>query len=77
VSANAGELPRGKPYPTAGFGGAMSPETVHPQGVTQSGEIVRLEYDLWGEGGGRTDLIDTTHEEVAQGAKVPVAEGQR
>ena len=55
----------------------MSPETTHPHGVTKSGEIVRLDYDLWAEGGGRTDLIGTTHEEVAQEAKVPAAEGQR
>ncbi|MGA9839122.1 MAG: hypothetical protein WBF81_03175 [Thermoplasmata archaeon] len=55
----------------------MSPETTHPHGVTQSGELVRLEYDLWAEGGGRTDLIDTTHEEIAQQANVPVSEGTR
>jgi FKBP-type peptidyl-prolyl cis-trans isomerase 2 len=53
----------------------MSPETPHPRGGTQSGELVRLEYDLWAEGGGRTDLIDTTHEEVAQQANVPASEG--
>jgi FKBP-type peptidyl-prolyl cis-trans isomerase 2 len=53
----------------------MSAETTHPHGATKSGELVRLEYDLWAEGGGRTDLIDTTHEEVAQQASVPVSEG--
>jgi FKBP-type peptidyl-prolyl cis-trans isomerase 2 len=52
----------------------MSPETPHPHGGTQSGELVRLEYDLWAEGGGRTELIDTTHEEVAQQANVPTSE---
>ena len=36
-----------------------------------------MEYDLWAEGGGRTELVDTTHEEVAQEAKVSVPEGQR
>ncbi len=36
--------------------------------VTQAGELVRLEYDLWAETGGKTELLDTTHEEVAQGA---------
>jgi FKBP-type peptidyl-prolyl cis-trans isomerase 2 len=38
--------------------------------------MVRLDYDLWAEGGGRTELVDTTHQEVAQEAKVPVSEGQ-
>ena len=55
----------------------MSPETPHAHGPTQTGELVRLEYDLWAEGGGRTDLIDTTHEEVAQQANVPASEGAR
>jgi FKBP-type peptidyl-prolyl cis-trans isomerase 2 len=55
----------------------MSPEAAHPHGVTKSGEIVRLDYDLWAEGGGRTELVDTTHQEVAQEAKVSVPEGQR
>ncbi len=55
----------------------MPPETAHPHGVTKSGDIVRLDYDLWAEGGGRTDLIDTTHAEVAQEAKVSVPDGQK
>ena len=55
----------------------MPPETTHPHGVTKSGDIVRLDYDLWAEGGGRTDLIDTTHQEVAQEAKVQVPDGQK
>ncbi|MCI4338796.1 MAG: hypothetical protein L3J68_00480 [Thermoplasmata archaeon] len=55
----------------------MSAETAHPHGVTKSGEIVRLDYDLWAEGGGRTELVDTTHQEVAQEAKVSVPEGQK
>ncbi|MGI0071451.1 MAG: FKBP-type peptidyl-prolyl cis-trans isomerase [Thermoplasmata archaeon] len=54
----------------------MSPETTHAHGVTKAGDVVRLDYDLWAEGGGRTELVDTTRLEVAQGAKVPVAEGQ-
>ncbi|HLM90944.1 MAG TPA: hypothetical protein VK424_02680 [Thermoplasmata archaeon] len=44
--------------------------------VTHPGDLVRLEYDLWAEGGGRTDLIDTTHQEVAQEAKVAETTGQ-
>jgi FKBP-type peptidyl-prolyl cis-trans isomerase 2 len=54
----------------------MSPETAPAHGVTKSGEMVRLDYDLWAEGGARTDLVDTTHLEVAQEAKVAVTEGQ-
>ncbi|MGA8303549.1 MAG: hypothetical protein WA691_08300 [Thermoplasmata archaeon] len=54
----------------------MPPETAPAHGVTKSGEMVRLDYDLWAEGGARTDLVDTTHLEVAQEAKVPVTEGQ-
>jgi len=55
----------------------MPPESAHPHGATKSGDIVRLEYDLWAEGGGRTELVDTTHQEVAQEAKVQVPDGQK
>jgi len=34
-----------------------------------------MDYDLWAEGGGRSDLIDTTHEEVAQTANIPSSPG--
>ena len=44
--------------------------------TVQSGDLVRLDYDLWAESGGRTDLVDTTHEEVAQQANVPKLEGR-
>jgi FKBP-type peptidyl-prolyl cis-trans isomerase 2 len=48
----------------------------HPSSdVTQSGDLVRIEYDLWSELGGKTELLDTTHEEVAQKANVPTPEG--
>jgi|HubBroStandDraft_1064217.scaffolds.fasta_scaffold26921_2 FKBP-type peptidyl-prolyl cis-trans isomerase 2 len=53
----------------------MPSETSKHHGVAQSGHLVRLDYDLWAEGGGRTDLIDTTHEEVAQGANLPASPG--
>lgn len=36
--------------------------------VTQTGDLVRLEYDLWAETGEKTELLDTTHEETAQSA---------
>ncbi len=44
--------------------------------VTQAGDLVRIEYDLWAETGGKTELLDTTHEETAQGAGVERASGQ-
>jgi FKBP-type peptidyl-prolyl cis-trans isomerase 2 len=53
----------------------MPSETTKHHGAAQSGQLVQLEYDLWAEGGGRSDLIDTTHEEVAQSANVPAAPG--
>ena len=42
---------------------------------TQAGELVQLEYDLWAESAGKTELLDTTHEETAQGAGLQVAAG--
>jgi FKBP-type peptidyl-prolyl cis-trans isomerase 2 len=46
----------------------MSPEAHHGSAskVTEKGDLVRLEYDLWTEIGGKSELLDTTHEEVAQ-----------
>lgn len=46
----------------------MSPETHHSSTarLTEKGDLVRLEYDLWTESGGKTELLDTTHEELAQ-----------
>jgi FKBP-type peptidyl-prolyl cis-trans isomerase 2 len=46
----------------------MSPETHHGSAArpTEKGDLVRLEYDLWTEIGGKTELLDTTHEELAQ-----------
>jgi FKBP-type peptidyl-prolyl cis-trans isomerase 2 len=54
----------------------MPSDSARAHAVTEAGDMVRLEYDLWGEMGGRTDLIDTTREEVAQSANVPVPEGR-
>ena len=54
----------------------MSTSGAHSSGATESGDLVRIEYDLWAEGGGRTELIDTTHEDVANQANVPATEGQ-
>lgn len=41
-----------------------------------SGDLVLLDYELWAEGGGRTELVDTTREEVAQKAEAKPSEGQ-
>ncbi len=43
--------------------------------VTKTGDLVLLDYELWAEGAGRSELVDTTREEVAQAAKIPVPEG--
>ncbi len=51
--------------------------TSHSGGSTTSGDLVLIDYELWAEGGGRTDLVDTTKEEVAQAANVPLSEGQK
>ncbi len=54
----------------------MPPEgSKHHSTVTHPGDLVRLDYDLWAESGGRTELVDTTHQEVAQEAKVPETTG--
>lgn len=46
----------------------MSPEAHHGPAprLTEKGDLVRLQYDLWTEMGGKTELLDTTNEELAQ-----------
>jgi FKBP-type peptidyl-prolyl cis-trans isomerase 2 len=46
----------------------MPPEAHHGAAakVTEKGDLVRLEYELWTESGGKTELLDTTNEELAQ-----------
>jgi len=39
------------------------------------GDLVRLEYDLWAETGDRSDLVDTTHQSVAETAELKVPAG--
>ncbi|MGA7923390.1 MAG: hypothetical protein WCA77_05385 [Thermoplasmata archaeon] len=51
-----------------------SPSTDDPVPVG-NGAIVELEYELWAEGAGRVELVDTTREEVAQSAEVKTPEG--
>ena len=41
----------------------------------QAGDLVRLDYDLWAEMAGKSELVDTTHEEVAQAAGVKTPPG--
>ncbi|MFZ1024145.1 MAG: hypothetical protein WAN87_08420 [Thermoplasmata archaeon] len=55
----------------------MSPHTSEEKSPVKSGDLVSLEYELWAEGGERSELIDTTKEEVAQQAEVPKTEGQK
>jgi FKBP-type peptidyl-prolyl cis-trans isomerase 2 len=43
--------------------------------AVKDGEIVLLDYELWSEVGGRTELVDTTRADVAREAKVPVPDG--
>ncbi|HEV8049647.1 MAG TPA: hypothetical protein VGP88_03535 [Thermoplasmata archaeon] len=43
--------------------------------AVKDGEIVLLDYELWSEVSGRTELVDTTRADVAREAKVPVPEG--
>ena len=52
-----------------------SKDSAHAHALA-SGDLVLLDYDIWAEGAGRTELVGTTHAEVAQAAEVPIGEGQ-
>ncbi|NNN17602.1 MAG: hypothetical protein HKL79_04510 [Thermoplasmata archaeon] len=54
----------------------MSPHASESAAPTKPGELVHLEYELWAEGGGRTDLIDATSEEVVQKATGTLPSGR-
>ncbi len=54
----------------------MTSKTASDGGATQAGDLVRIEYDLWAESGGKTELLDTTREETAQSAGVTLQPGQ-
>lgn len=43
--------------------------------TTKAGDLALLDFELWGEMGGRRELIDTTREDVARGAGISVREG--
>ncbi|EQD47162.1 peptidylprolyl isomerase FKBP-type, partial [mine drainage metagenome] len=54
----------------------MSPHASESSTPVKSGELVQLEYELWAEGGGRTDLIDATSEEIVQKATGTLPSGR-
>ena len=41
----------------------------------KDGELVMLDYELWSETGGRTELVDTTREDVARAENIPIPDG--
>jgi FKBP-type peptidyl-prolyl cis-trans isomerase 2 len=41
----------------------------------KDGELVLLDYELWSETGGRTELVDTTKEDVARAENIPIPDG--
>jgi FKBP-type peptidyl-prolyl cis-trans isomerase 2 len=41
----------------------------------KEGDLIRLDYEIWADGGEKTELVDTTREEVAQAAKIPIPQG--
>ncbi|MGB6500007.1 MAG: hypothetical protein WBG19_01205 [Thermoplasmata archaeon] len=53
----------------------MTSKSTGDDGVTHSGDIVRLDFELWSEIGGKSELLDTTREEVARKAGGEPAEG--
>jgi FKBP-type peptidyl-prolyl cis-trans isomerase 2 len=53
----------------------MTSPVTEGHAVANSGDLVQLDYELWAESAGKTELLDTTREEVAQGAGFPPLEG--
>ena len=53
----------------------MTSKSTGDDGVTHPGDIVRLDFELWSEIGGKSELLDTTREEVARKAGGEPAEG--
>jgi FKBP-type peptidyl-prolyl cis-trans isomerase 2 len=53
----------------------MSDAPAPQPGPDRHGKIVLLDYELWAEGAGRTELVDTTRAEAAQQAGLKLAEG--
>ncbi|HEV2519612.1 MAG TPA: hypothetical protein VGX00_03190 [Thermoplasmata archaeon] len=55
----------------------MPPSSGAEGTALKSGDLVLLDYELWAEGAGKADLVDTTREEVAQKANVSLPEGAK
>lgn len=53
----------------------MTSKSAGDDGVTHPGDIVRLDFELWSEIGGKSELLDTTREEVAREAGTATGEG--
>jgi len=53
----------------------MTSKAAGDDGTTHAGDLVRLDFELWSEIGGKTELLDTTREEVARGAGGEMPEG--
>ncbi|MGI0067001.1 MAG: FKBP-type peptidyl-prolyl cis-trans isomerase, partial [Thermoplasmata archaeon] len=51
--------------------------TSHPAGPTVNGELARLEFELWAESVGKSELIGTSREEVAQEALGQIPAGRK
>ena len=54
----------------------MTSKAAADDGVTRAGDIVRLDFELWSEIGGKTELLDTTREEVARETGGSAPEGR-
>jgi FKBP-type peptidyl-prolyl cis-trans isomerase 2 len=53
----------------------MPSKSSEDDAITHAGDLVRLDYEVWSESGGKTELLDTTREEVAQKASATPPEG--
>jgi FKBP-type peptidyl-prolyl cis-trans isomerase 2 len=51
------------------------PSSSPPAEAVASGDLVRLDYEIWSESGDRTELVDTTRESVAKKAELAVPAG--
>lgn len=45
--------------------------------AVKGGDLVLLDFEMWAEAGGRTELVDTTRAEAAQKAEIKLEEGQK
>lgn len=51
------------------------PSTSSAAEAVASGDLVRLDYEIWSESGDRSELVDTTRESVAKTAEMTVPAG--